>query len=173
MEDKDKTKKQLVKELGELRQRISEMEKSKKRRKKAEETLQESEKRYRDLFEKALDGVILHKLIVDKDGNPVDYILEKMNNAAEKSLSWKREDIEGKRATEVYGGDTPFIERYAKVAQTGKAEYFIDYYPRLKRWYEIVSFCPKRGILRTSLEISPSAKKLRRNCAKKGISTTL
>jgi len=114
-------------------------------RKQAQEALQKSEERFRELFENMMDGVILHRLIVDENGNPVDYILEKINHAAEKTLSWKREDIEGKRATEVYSGDTPFIERYAKVAQTGKAEYFIDYYPRFGKWYEITSFCPERG----------------------------
>jgi len=114
-------------------------------RKKAEKILRESEERYRDLFENMMDGFIIHKLITDVNGNAVDYILEKINNAAEKILSWKREDIERKKATEVYGGDTPFIERYAKVAQTGKAEYFIDYYPRFEKWYEITSFCLKKG----------------------------
>lgn len=112
---------------------------------KRSEELRKLGKEYRDLFENMMDGIVLHRLIVDENGNPVDYILEKINNAAEKILSWKREDIEGKRATEVYSGDTPFIERYAKVAQTGKSEHFIDYYPRFGRWYEITSFCPERG----------------------------
>ncbi|MBL7135152.1 MAG: PAS domain S-box protein [Candidatus Marinimicrobia bacterium] len=114
-------------------------------RKKAEEALRNSERDYRELFENMMDGLVVHKLIVDKNGKPVDYILEKVNSATERILSWKREDIEGKRATEVYGRDTPFIERYARVAQTGEAEYFIDYYPRFGRWYEITSFCPKIG----------------------------
>jgi PAS domain S-box-containing protein len=113
--------------------------------KRAEEALRESIEKFRDLFENMMDGLVVHKLIVDENGNPVDYILEKVNKAAEKILSWKREDIEGKRATEVYGGDTPFIERYAKVAQTGKSEYFVDYYPGFGRWYEITSFCPEKG----------------------------
>lgn len=114
-------------------------------RKRSEEVLLESEERYRDLFENMLDGAVLHRLIVDEDGNPVDYILEKIHSAAEKILSLKRKDTEDKRATEIYSGDTPFIERYARVAQTGKAEYFIDYYPRFEKWYEIASFCPERG----------------------------
>jgi len=114
-------------------------------RKRTEETLKESQEDYRDLFENTMNGIIVHELVVDEKGNPVDYILEKMNRAAEETLSWKREDIEGKRATEVYNGDTPFIERYAKVAQTGKAEHFVDYYPGFGRWYEITSFCPQKG----------------------------
>jgi len=117
----------------------------KEKLKKRNTKLDKPEKQYRDLFENMLDGLVLHKLILDKDGNPVDYVLEKANAAAEKILSVKRKDIEDKKATEVYGGDTPFIERYAKVALTGKAKYFIDYYPRHKKWYEIMSFSPEKG----------------------------
>ena len=121
------------------------MKKEEKKLKKQNTKLDKPEKQYRDLFENMLDGLVLHKLILDKDGNPVNYVLERVNAAAEKILSVKRKDIEGKKATEVYSGDTPFIERYAKVALTGKAEYFIDYYPGFKKWYEIMSFSPEKG----------------------------
>jgi len=135
---RDHLNEMVEKRTAELKEEIAE-------RKNAEKKLLESEKKFRDLFENMMDGLVLHRLIVDENGNPVDYILEKMNAAAEKILSWKRENIEGKRATEVYNGDTPFIERYAKVAQTGKSKYFIEYYPGFGKWYEIMSFCPEKG----------------------------
>ncbi len=135
---RDHLEEMVEKRTAELKEEIAE-------RKNAEKKLLESEKKFRDLFENMMDGLVLHRLIVDENGNPVDYILEKMNAAAEKILSWKRENIEGKRASEVYNGDTPFIERYAKVAQTGKSKYFIDYYPDFGKWYEIMSFCPEKG----------------------------
>ncbi len=102
-------------------------------------------KMFQLLFENIMDGAVLHRLIVDKKGKPVDYVLEKMNPAAEKILSMKKGDVEGRRATEVYNGDTPFIERYARVAKTCKEEHFIDYYAGFNKWYEITSFCPKKG----------------------------
>ncbi len=128
-EDKIRNEKKLLDDL--VRERTSE--------------LQSSENRLNDIFENMMSGIVINKLILDKNGKPVNYILEKMNKAAEKILSWNRKDIEGKKATEVYKGDTPFIERYARVAQTGKAEYFITYYPGFKKWFEITSFCPKKG----------------------------
>lgn len=146
VKEEDKTKVEPIKDLKTLRKK---REKSAVNNitedKEAKNILKESEEKYRRLFENMMDGFVLHRLITDKNGHPVDYILEEVNKAAEKILSWDRKDIEGKKATEVYSGDTPFIERYAKVAQTGKAEYFIDYYPRFKKWYEITSFCPEKG----------------------------
>lgn len=146
MKDENKTKTELIKELKTLKkEREKGVFKNTGEHEKVDKGLKESEEKYLRLFENMMDGLVLHRLITDKNGHPVDYILEKVNKAAEKILSWNRKDMEGKKATEVYSGDTPFIERYAKVAQTGKAEYFIDYYPRFKKWYEINSFCPKKG----------------------------
>ncbi|MEA3323997.1 MAG: PAS domain S-box protein [Euryarchaeota archaeon] len=113
--------------------------------KRAEDALRKSESEYQDLFDNMMNGLVVHRLIVDEGGEPVDYVLEKINNAAERILSWKRADMEGKRATELYDGDTPFIERYARVAQTGESVHFVGHYPRFKRWYEITSFCPMPG----------------------------
>jgi putative nucleotidyltransferase with HDIG domain/PAS domain S-box-containing protein len=146
MKDENKTKAELIKELKTLKkEREKGVFKDIGEHEKVDKGLKESEEKCLRLFENMMDGLVLHRLITDKNGHPVDYILEKVNKAAEKILSWNRKDIEGKKATEVYSGDTPFIERYAKVAQTGKAEYFIDYYPRFKKWYEINSFCPEKG----------------------------
>jgi len=146
MNDEFKTKAELIKELKSLREeREKGVFKNITEHKEVEEELKESEKKYQRLFENMMDGFILHKLITDKNSHPVDYIIREVNKAAEKILSWNRKEVEGKKATELYNGDTPFIERYAKVAQTGKAKYFTDYYPQFKKWYEITSFCPEKG----------------------------
>jgi len=146
MKEEDETKAELIKELKFLREeRKKGVFKDVINNQEAGKILKESEKIQQKLFENMMDGLVLHRLITDKNGHPVDYILEKVNKAAEKILSWDRKDIEGKKATEIYSGDTPFIKRYAKVAQTGKAKYFIDYYSGFKKWYEITSFCPKKG----------------------------
>ena len=57
MNDKDKTKEQLINELKEVRQRISELEKSKTELKRAEEALRESEERFRNITENALEWI--------------------------------------------------------------------------------------------------------------------
>jgi PAS domain S-box-containing protein len=57
MKDKDKTKKQLINELAELRQRIAELEASETERKRVQEALRESEEKLRHLFESVTDGI--------------------------------------------------------------------------------------------------------------------
>jgi len=54
------------------------------KRKQVEKALAESEEKYQKLFANMMDGLVLHKLITDKNGHPIDYILEKINKAAEK-----------------------------------------------------------------------------------------
>ncbi len=54
MNDKDKTKKQLINELNEIRQQITELEKSRTEFKRAEEALRENEERFRIITENAL-----------------------------------------------------------------------------------------------------------------------
>ena len=49
----NKTKEQLIEEMEALRQRVAELERSEIERKRTAEVLQESEERYRNLFENA------------------------------------------------------------------------------------------------------------------------
>jgi len=87
MNDKNKTKEELINELGEMRQRIAELEKVGAKRKKAEEELKSSEERLRILFEFAPDGIYLN----DLKGTFIDG-----NKAAEELTGYKREELIGK-----------------------------------------------------------------------------
>lgn len=62
MKNKDKAKEQLIDELGELNQQISELEKSETERERAEEALWETKLRYRTLYKNAPVGIGLATL---------------------------------------------------------------------------------------------------------------
>jgi PAS domain S-box-containing protein len=64
MKEAAKSKQKLVDELAELRQRVAELEGSESHHRQVEESLRESERKYRDLVENIKDVVY----IVDKDG---------------------------------------------------------------------------------------------------------
>src|SRR4030042_25493 len=65
MKDENVTKEQLILELAAMRQRVAEMEKIEGERKRTDETLRESEKRYKEVVESAAD--IIHT--TDIQGN--------------------------------------------------------------------------------------------------------
>lgn len=65
MNDADKTKKQLVNEVTQMRQLIAKLEESEKRREQIERALKESEERYKRLFESVTDYV--YTVIIEDD----------------------------------------------------------------------------------------------------------
>ena len=86
MKDQNKTKAQLLNELAELRQRVTELETAEAERKRAEEAVQASETRYRRLFETAQDGILILDADTGQiaDANP--FLMEMLGHAQEEFL---------------------------------------------------------------------------------------
>jgi PAS domain S-box-containing protein len=115
-------------------------------RERAEETLRESEERYRLLFSKMLDGFALHEIICDEAGKPSDYRFLEVNPAFERLTGLHAKDILGRTVLEVLPGTEPsWIDIYGRVALTGEAVHFQDYSGELGKHYEVTAFSPKRG----------------------------
>lgn len=110
-------------------------------RERVREDLEASEKKYRELFENLIDGLALHKIIVDKSGKPVDYIFLEVNKAFEEMTGLKATNVVGKRATEIVPGiendPADWIGTYGKVALTGEKIKFEQYSEGLGRWYSV------------------------------------
>ncbi|MCM2466887.1 PAS domain S-box protein [Methanoculleus oceani] len=110
-------------------------------RKQAEETLRESEKKYRQLFESMGEGFVLHEMVYDDEGRPVDYLVLDINPAYEKITGLRREDVIGKGITEIIPVIEPvWFERYDGVVRLGRAMRFEDYNAGLDRWYGVYTF---------------------------------
>ncbi len=118
-------------------------------RKRMEEALRESEKKFRSLFENMQNGFALHEMMFDEVGTPIDYIFLDVNEAFEKQTGLKKENIIGKKATEVLTGieNDPFnwIGTYGKVVHTGNSIAFESYSESIKKWYSVVAYRPNEG----------------------------
>jgi PAS domain S-box-containing protein len=100
-------------------------------------------------FERMMDGIAYHKIIVDKKGKPVDYIFLEVNNAFEELTGLKRENIIGRKVTEVLKGiendPADWIGVYGRVALTCEPLKFENFAEPLDKWFKISAYCPEKG----------------------------
>ena len=108
-------------------------------------TSEDSDIRYRCLFEHMLNGFAYCKMIFE-DGHPRDFIYLEVNCAFESLTGIK--DVVGKNMSEVIPGlnetDPELFDLYGRVASTGKPEQFETYVKALKTWFQISVYCPQR-----------------------------
>ncbi|MDP2883645.1 MAG: PAS domain S-box protein, partial [Ignavibacteria bacterium] len=112
-------------------------------RKRAEETLRESEQRFRSLFDNMLEGFAYCKMLFDH-GKPQDFVYLGVNKAFEELTGLK--DVVGKKVSEVIPGikesNPELLDVYGRVAQTGKPERLESYLKPLGLWLSIAVYSP-------------------------------
>jgi PAS domain S-box-containing protein len=110
-----------------------------------ENALIESERRYRELFERMQNGFALHEIILNKKGKPVDYKFLAVNPTFEKMTGLKAAKLIGKRALEVLPNTEKYwIDVYGRVALTGKPNTFENYSRELGKYYRVFSYSPEK-----------------------------
>ena len=108
------------------------------------DALQESERKFRLLFEAMASGFALHEIIRDKVGKPYDYRFLKVNHAFEALTGLKASDVIGRTVLQVRPDtEALWIERYARVATTGEPVTFEYYDHELSRHYQINAYRPE------------------------------
>ncbi|MCP3900609.1 MAG: response regulator [Desulfobacteraceae bacterium] len=122
-------------------------------RKQAEENLRDSEKKFRSLFENMLEGFALHKIITNEKEEPIDYEFIEVNNTFEQQTELIRDNIIGKKATEILPGiqndPADWIRKYGKVALTGEKLTFEQFSEVLSKWFQVFAYSPKKGYFAT------------------------
>jgi PAS domain S-box-containing protein len=127
----------------------------------SEKALREGEARFRSLFETMTEGVAVHRLLLDDDGEPADYVVTDANPAYAGHTGIRKEDAVGWRASELYGtGRAPFLDVFAGVATTGVPTRLEVFFEPMRRHFRILVFSPAPGEFATVFEDITAAKEM-------------
>jgi PAS domain S-box-containing protein len=108
-------------------------------RKRAEATLQESEQRYRTLFESIDEGFCLIEILFDSEDRPVDYRFLEANPAFERQSGFKIEP--GTRMRDIAPNhEQHWFETYGRVARTGEPVRFQNQGEAFDRIWDVYAF---------------------------------
>jgi PAS domain S-box-containing protein len=104
--------------------------------------LRESEQRFMSLFESMVEGVVLHEILYE-EGRAVDYRILEANPSFELQTGISPDYAKGRLASELYGtGEPPFLQTYARVAESGEPHSFETYFAPLERHFRITVVAP-------------------------------
>ncbi len=110
-------------------------------------TGEESERRYRSLFENMSEGFAHCEMVFDDHGRPIDFVYLAVNNSFEKLTGLQ--NVVGKRFTEVIpeGKDSQpeLFERYSRVALTCEPERFEIEIKALGMWFSVSAYGAGKG----------------------------
>lgn len=114
-------------------------------RKQTEETLRQSEKQYRELFEHMGEAFAYGRIILE-DGLPVDFTYLSVNQEFELQTGLK--EVVGRKFTEVVPGvrqsNQALIEVLGMVSVTGKPERFEVFMEPLSSWFSVSVYSPEK-----------------------------
>jgi PAS domain S-box-containing protein len=104
-------------------------------RKKAEQALRESQKRYRTLFNTMLEGFCIIEVIFDAENRPSDYRFLEVNPAFKQQSGLS--DVVGRKISEIVPDFGAYwVEMYGRVALTGRPERSIRQAQGFDRWFD-------------------------------------
>ncbi len=103
------------------------------------EALQESERRYRTLFESIDEGFCVLEVLFDQDGRPNDWRFLEVNQAFEKHNGLVH--AAGKTIREIVPKiEARWFDIYGRVATTGEPTRLVEFSQALGRWFDLYVF---------------------------------
>ncbi len=110
---------------------------------------------YKSLFDNMMNGFAYHKIILDNEGKAIDYLYIDVNEAYEKLFGMKRENLIGKRITNIFPkihNQEHWIDYYENVALKGMEARFEVYYKELDKWLYVYAYSPKKMFFTVIIE---------------------
>jgi|GEM_PF-1672083 len=117
--------------------------------KRAEEELNKSERRFKNLFESTASGCCIDELIYE-NGRAVDYRILDVNHSYEKIMGISKSKAIGALGSKLYGaGEAPFLSLLTEVAETGNPVRFESYFEPIQKYLEFTVSNPAEGLFST------------------------
>jgi two-component system CheB/CheR fusion protein len=114
--------------------------------KRAGRNLEQSEQRYRQLFENLTVGFGLHEMIYDEAGRAIDYRFLELNPAFERLTGLPRALAVGKTVKQIIPNiEQHWVDTYARVVETGQPIAYENYVAELQRYFDVWAFRPEPG----------------------------
>jgi two-component system, NarL family, sensor histidine kinase UhpB len=117
--------------------------------KQLEKVLRESELRYSALFANKISAIAHCRIITDEKGLPVDYRILQINEAYERIIGIKKEDIEGRTVRDVFPGvenySFDYIGILGKIALEGGEARHESYLEKTGQYLSIYTYSPTQG----------------------------
>ncbi len=108
--------------------------------------LRESESKLSTLFASMTEMVVLHDLIFDGEGNPLNYRITDCNAAFTKITGIPRNNAVGRLATEVYGSESPpYLNEFSAVATNGEPYQYETYFQPMDKHFSISVVSPEKN----------------------------
>jgi PAS domain S-box-containing protein len=106
----------------------------------------DSERRFRDLFDNMNEGVAVHRMAYNGYGEAIDYEILEVNRGFERLMRMQRSEVVGKLASKAYGLDrAPYLPEYAEVARSGQPLKFETYYSPLGKHFVVSAISSQKG----------------------------
>lgn len=106
----------------------------------ARKAAQESQAKYRNLFESMDQGFCILEMIFDEANQPIDYRFLEVNPVFEQQTGLK--DAIGKTALELVPNlERHWLDLYGQVVLTGQSKRFTQGSDAMKRWFDVFAFC--------------------------------
>jgi diguanylate cyclase (GGDEF)-like protein/PAS domain S-box-containing protein len=108
---------------------------------------------HQDIIENMPMAFAYHKVIYDQDMKPTNYIFLEINKKFEELTGLKKNEIVGKKVTEVLNNiaESKFdwIKFYAEIALKGESRTINQYSEPLDKWYKIKAYSNQKGYFTT------------------------
>jgi PAS domain S-box-containing protein len=132
-------------------------------RKRVEQALAKSQKKYSGLFQHLTDGFACLQVLFDSSGNPKNYLFSDINDAFRRLTEINDKPVFGKKISEVIP-EIPelfpdWLQIYSKVSSRGKSLILEKYIAELNKWFSIHIYYPQKGYIGIILQDITQRKK--------------